>query len=346
MATTKAILSYPWRSSKNSKSNETNICPKLNKTSQLSEAVAAVAKNELREDKSSREQSLQQLKEWIAKNRDIEDCRTDDLFLLRFLRVKKFSVPMAQQMLLKYLNLRKTFPHFALKLDFLSPTVQEIIDAGYIFPSPIKDKHGRRVVFYIASNFDPYKYSNADQARVHFITYETLLEDQENQVMGLTHAGDLKGAQAAHVSLWTVSEFARIVKWGEHSIPMRHKQVHVLNMPSAIRYVYEFSKTRISAKIKDRIMIHQDLNAMHEHLDKACLPAEYGGTIPIREMVQLWKKELTDKRNVLLALDCMKLHSDSGIITSKNPGQDCNNNNTKVAATESITGSFRKLEID
>lgn len=94
------------------------------------------------------------------------------------------------------------------------------------------------------------------------------------------------------------------------------------------------------------IQIHQDLNAMHEHLDKACLPAEYGGTIPIREMVQLWKKELTDKRNVLLALDCMKLHSDSGIITSKNPGQDCNNNNTKVAATESITGSFRKLEID
>lgn len=70
-------------------------------------------------------------------------------------------------------------------------------------------------IFIFLANFDPYKYSNADQARVHFITYETLLEDQENQVMGLTHAGDLKGAQAAHVSLWTVSEFARIVKWGE-----------------------------------------------------------------------------------------------------------------------------------
>lgn len=73
MATTKAILSYPWRSSKNSnKPNDTKLCPKFNKIPQLSEAVAMVAKNELREDTSSREQSLEQLKEWIAKNRDIE----------------------------------------------------------------------------------------------------------------------------------------------------------------------------------------------------------------------------------------------------------------------------------
>lgn len=85
---------------------------------------------------------------------------------------------------------------------------------------------------------------------------------------------------------------------------------------------------------------------MHEHIDKACLPAEYGGNIPIREMVEIWKRELAAKRDILLALDCMKLHSDRGIITSRNPGQDCNNNSTKIATSECLPGSFRKLEID
>jgi hypothetical protein len=42
----------------------------------LREEVAQVAIRELREDKSVREQSLQQFREWIYKNQDICSCRT------------------------------------------------------------------------------------------------------------------------------------------------------------------------------------------------------------------------------------------------------------------------------
>jgi hypothetical protein len=42
----------------------------------LREEVAQVAKKELRENKSTREQSLQQFREWIHKNQDICNCRT------------------------------------------------------------------------------------------------------------------------------------------------------------------------------------------------------------------------------------------------------------------------------
>jgi hypothetical protein len=42
----------------------------------LTEEVARVAGRELRESKSTREQMLQQFREWIRKNTDICNCRT------------------------------------------------------------------------------------------------------------------------------------------------------------------------------------------------------------------------------------------------------------------------------
>lgn len=42
----------------------------------LPESVKRIAKEELREDDSIREQSLEQMREWIAKHPNIKRCRT------------------------------------------------------------------------------------------------------------------------------------------------------------------------------------------------------------------------------------------------------------------------------
>lgn len=54
----------------------------------------------------------------------------DDPFLLRFLRHKKYSIPMAQQTLLKYLSLRKYYPEIFQNLDPEDKRLQEIINDG------------------------------------------------------------------------------------------------------------------------------------------------------------------------------------------------------------------------
>lgn len=146
MATTRVILSYPWGGGKINGSST-----KSDPENGVSEKVQKIAKKELRENESAREQSLEQFRDWIKKNQDIANVRTDDRFLLRFLRAKKFSVPMAEQMLLKYLNLRHTFPTMIKKLDFLEPKVASLINSGYIFASPVRDSKGRRVIIAFAS---------------------------------------------------------------------------------------------------------------------------------------------------------------------------------------------------
>jgi hypothetical protein len=56
----------------------------------LRDEVARVADEELRENKSTREQALQQFREWISKNRDICNCITGKL--LGKISRKAFSI--------------------------------------------------------------------------------------------------------------------------------------------------------------------------------------------------------------------------------------------------------------
>ncbi|KAH8302255.1 hypothetical protein KR044_004513 [Drosophila immigrans] len=313
----------------------------------LPESLLKLAKRELREDKCTREQSLEQLRNWVLKNEDLQNMRCDDTFLLRFLRAKKFSVPMAEQTLLKYMNIRRTFPHMATKLDFLEPRLNDVIEQGYIFAVPKRDKNGRRVVIINAKGLNPKIHTSSDQARAHFLTYECLMEDQETQITGLNHVGDFGGVTAAHVTNWNPTEFARIFKWGEQSLPMRHKEVHLVNVPTTLKWLIDFVKNRLSAKMKNRVTTYGSEKELVKGVDAECLPQEMGGTMPMRDMIELWKQELAAKRDMILAIDQSSLLSDRGIQRRSNYNSEKSNGGPNfVSQIESIEGSFRKLEFD
>lgn len=150
MATTRVILSHPWRSklSKFGSGGE-----KDDEDLGIDELILKIARKELREDKSARDQCMQQMRDWLKKSDDVQNVRTDDSFLLRFLRAKKFSVPMAQQLMLKYLNIRRVFPEMSTNLDFLSPPMNQVFANGYLVVSPIRDQNGRRVIMARAGKF-------------------------------------------------------------------------------------------------------------------------------------------------------------------------------------------------
>ncbi|XP_058974922.1 clavesin-2-like [Musca domestica] len=313
----------------------------------LTESVLKVAKRELREDKCTRDQCLEQFRNWLAKNEDVQNVRTDDHFLLRFLRAKKFSVPMAEQTLLKYLNVRRTFPHMTTTLDFFDERLNDIITNGYIYATPNRDKNGRRVIINNAQYFNAKKYTAMDQAKVHFLTYECLMEDAQTQVMGLTHIGDFGGITTAHVTNWNPTEFGRLFKWGEQSLPLRHKEIHLINVPTTLKWVVDFVKNRVSSKMRNRLNVYTSDKDLHKAVDPECLPLELGGKIPQKEMVELWKRELAEKRDIILQLDEMKLLTDRGILRkSSHNSEKSSNQPTFVSQIESIQGSFRKLEFD
>ncbi|XP_055687645.1 clavesin-1 [Lutzomyia longipalpis] len=304
----------------------------------IGEDFMRMAREQLREDDNIRSQALAQFREWIAKHPYIKRCRTDAVFLLRFLRTKKFSVPAACEMLEKYLTIRQLYPAWFRKLDIEDPALEEIVSAGYLVPLLKRDSQGRQVFLSCAGKFDPHRFTSAQMARVHSLICEAFMDDEESQVAGYNYINDESGLAMAHVSLWSLTDIRNMMKCIQNSTPMRHKETHFINLPHYGNRVVEFILTVLNEKLKKRIVLHPTLEDLKRHIDPSILPKEYGGVVPLSEMINQLKIRLRQKRQEILALD------DFYIEISKTAANFAGNEDADMDT--GVVGSFRKLEVD
>lgn len=89
--------------------------------------------------------------------------------------------------------------------------------------------------------------------------------------------------------------------------------------------------------------IHSTFSSLEKVINPSCLPKEYGGKMPMDEMIAGWKRELLGKRSIVTSLDDMDIVN-TNCLTARN-GSDENNNPGKNNYY-SLPGSFRKLEVD
>ncbi|XP_022904650.2 clavesin-1-like [Onthophagus taurus] len=298
--------------------------------------VKKVALEELREDESIREQSLEQMRDWINKNTNIKRCRTDAPFLLRFLRTKKFSVPLACEMLERYLIVRQLYPNWFKNLDWEDPDIKNIIEDGYLVPMLERDS-GKTILFSCAGRFDPHKYTAAHMIKVHSIISETLMDDETNQVHGYTYINDEGGFQMAHLSLFTLTDIRNALKCIQHSSPMRHKENHFINIPPSAVKLLDFAMGFLSEKLKGRISLHKSVEELHKKINPKLLPKEYGGDVPLKEMIEKFKLKLQEKKETLLALDDMYIEIEKS-------NQFVSEINEELGL--GVEGSFKKLQVD
>ncbi|XP_025834681.1 clavesin-2-like isoform X2 [Agrilus planipennis] len=303
----------------------------------LPEEVRKAALEELREDENIKQQSLDQMKEWINKHPNIKRCRTDNKFLLRFLRTKKFSVPLACEMLERYLIIRQLYPDWFKNLDYEDKDLKEIIDNGYIVP--LVDRiDGKLVIFSAADKFDPYKYTAAHMIRVHSLVSEALMDDELNQIYGYVYINDVAGFQMGHISLWSLKDVRNIFHCVQNSSPMRHKANHFINMSPAAAKLIEFGLTFLNDKLRNRTFINPSLDALHEKIDPKILPKEYGGVVPLSELTEKLKTLLKERREQVLSLDDMYIEIDE---------RECklvSEMNEELGV--GLEGSFKKLTVD
>lgn len=85
------------------------------------------------------------------------------------------------------------------------------------------------------------------------------------------------------------------------------------------------------------LQIHKSIDELYEKVDKSILPKEYGGEIPLVEMIEKLKMHLQQKRDQVLALDEMYIEIDdkSPIVSEM-----------KEELGIGMEGSFKKLQVD
>lgn len=302
----------------------------------VSDKYKEIAKNDLREDENVRNNALKQMREWIAKHPNIKRCRTDAGYLLRFLRPKKFSVHQACDLLEQYLIYRQQFPQWFTKLDPTDPDFLTVLDAGYSFPLLERDEFGRRIFLTAIERFDAEKFSFTQMVRMHAIGVEATLEDEELQIGGFHHCYDARGFGVRHIALWSLTDVNNFLRRAQNIAPMRHRAITVIF--SVAHKLIELGLSLLTEKIRSRVRVVKNNDDLQKQIDPKLLPKEYGGTIPMKEMIEAFKAELFERREMLLALD------DIEIDMQGYKGKWAVNN--QLENDTSVIGSFRKLEVD
>lgn len=68
---------------------------------------------------------------------------------------------------------------------------------------------------------------------------------------------------------------------------MRHKEVHCINAHPSMKFALDFGMSLISEKIKKRIHLYTNFEEAlaSKNLETDVLPKEYGGKMPMAEMI-------------------------------------------------------------
>lgn len=317
----------------------------------LSEKYLKIAESELQETLSRRNQSLEQLIEWIQKHPNIKKCPTcnyrfpsnyifcsvtnsnisDPIFLLRFLRAKKFSVPMACEMLERYLVARQVYKKWFNNLDIKDPKLKEMVQCGIFVPLPNRDELGRKICLIRGECLDPERFTADDIFRLNCLFFGCLLDEEESQIAGYVFILDLSKISMKFISSMSLTDLKNWISCFVKAFPLRMRQIHIVNLPRFAKALAELGLNLMSEKLKKRVNFVDTYEELGNHVHPKLLPKEYCGVVSIKTMIEEAKDMLLKNRKLVLS------HANQVVtMTGKMNWTDA----------DMGVGSFRKLDVD
>ena len=320
----------------------------------LTASAVALAASDLKETPKKRRQHLKDLRAWLKTQTHLENMRTDDSFLLRFLRFQKFDLGDTKAVIDKYVHMRTHHADWFQKLDIREPKMREIMTSGYLVVLPDRDESGRRVIFSRAAAIDTSKFTACDIMRAHILAYETLLSDPENQVRGLTYVFDEREVSWNHISIWSPSEISKAFNCCERALPLRHQEIHFVHLPWTMSLVFTFAKNLLSQKLRERFQTHSNFDKLAKEFPSHLLPDSCGGNLTMDAITKSWLAELDAKRDEIVGLDRMRYglnKAEDGVSSSSRPASRktslVEGVKAKVSQSSSVlnvVGNVRKME--
>ncbi|CAH1953942.1 unnamed protein product [Acanthoscelides obtectus] len=114
-------------------------------TEEPSDDLLEWARENIGEDPDTKELRICELRDMIFERGECTPDRTDDDFLLRFLRARHFIVPKAHRLLVNYCNFKESRPEYFENVDV--NRMRELAKTLILSVPPYKDQHGRRMMF-------------------------------------------------------------------------------------------------------------------------------------------------------------------------------------------------------
>ncbi|XP_073847094.1 alpha-tocopherol transfer protein-like [Musca autumnalis] len=303
----------------------------------LSAELQKVAINELGEVPSRIPQDLQALKDWISMQPHLR-ARTDDQFLIQFLRGCKYSLEKAKEKIDNYFSIKTKCPALFLTTNIDDSEFRRFHNIGSIgvLPTPLHGNGPRIMV-------NQYNYPASDFPIEHAINYAAtihdvlIISDPQACINGVCYIFDFAKATASHVMAITPTIIKKLIDYYIKSLPFRIKYICAINLAPYALHALQLLMVYAPEKIKDRIFLcGNDLSAIEEHIPKKYFPTEHGGENgSLSELYKDFNKVWDAHRQYF------KENANYGTDEHLRVGKKMD-----FEGNVAIGGSFRKIEVD
>ncbi|GAB0090857.1 alpha-tocopherol transfer protein-like [Sergentomyia squamirostris] len=304
----------------------------------LSEPLRIKAEKELFEVPERIEEDLASLRIWLGKQPHLK-TRTDDQFLVAFLRGCKYSLERAKEKIDLFYSARTSFKEIMADRDPMSTKNLELIRLGVGLPlTNTVTPDGPRIVLIRPGVYEADKYDILDVMRISIMANDIhMIEDDQMMVAGQIGILDLANVTMAHFLQFSPTFVKKITVINQDAMPLRLKGFHYINTPPGFETVYNMFRRFLNEKNRNRLHVHGDnLESLYKHIPQKLLPTEYGGEAgSLKDLTVYWEKKFMEHRDYLME------ESKYGTDEKKRPGRP------KTEETLfGIDGSFRKLNVD
>lgn len=246
-----------------------------------------IAEEELGETTQKRLEALQKLKQLLSDEPDL-NANKDTAFLLRFLRVRKYNIDLAQQTIRNYYRNRAAGA--SLYHDFL-PSKTPPHARKLVMALPNTDVHGRPVFICRPGAWIPSEADFVDTQRAALICLEHLASDPAAQTLGITLIADYGGFTPDKMFYSNIGVLRRAVEYIQDCMPIRMKKVHFVKQSYAFDLLFALIRPFIKAKMAERFHFHgANFEKLLEEISPQALPEEYGGEAPPLDFDAFWSQ--------------------------------------------------------
>ncbi|KAM4902914.1 CLVS2 protein, partial [Psilopogon haemacephalus] len=260
----------------------------------LSPETLEKARLELNENPDTLHQDIQEVRDMVITRPDIGFLRTDDAFILRFLRARKFQHFEAFRLLAQYFEYRQQNLDMFKSFKATDPGIKQALKDGFPGGLANLDHYGRKILVLFAANWDQSRYTLVDILRAILLSLEAMIEDPELQVNGFVLIIDWSNFTFKQASKLTPSMLRLAIEGLQDSFPARFGGIHFVNQPWYIHALYTVIRPFLKEKTRKRIFLHgNNLNSLHQLIHPEILPSEFGGMLPPYDM-GTWARTLLD----------------------------------------------------
>lgn len=223
-------------------------------TRPLPKELQEIAKNQLNEDPEKIIQFLALLKDWIAKTPHLK-ARTDDQFLLSFLRSCKFNIERTKSKLDGFYTIHTAMPDifFNRKMD---ERLLYLLKLKAFVPLPTPDANGNRVVLV---RHIPYYETNTtvyEAVKVAWMFDDIFLNEDDNAVVsGLFYVIDLAKFNLKDAPSFNPISIKKISNARKLGNPLRLKGLHFFNTHPYCTPIFKIACSFYGEKISSRVSL-------------------------------------------------------------------------------------------